>query len=126
MTSTPRHDNARVGPGEGAEQNSISAAILAEMAAEIKARLQAGETVAATDYLLEQRPAYWGAIAIVRDDIPAVKPSWRTVAEVHVDGRRLREKTFRLRAAGEVDPLLAAWMCVVAVALLLALRGWLI
>lgn len=123
MTAPGKNDNARRQPGVGVNQDSISAAILADLAAEIKGRLQAGETVCALDYPPAMRSAYWGAIPLVRDELPAVKPVWRTIAEVHVDGRRWREKTFRLRATGEVDPVIAGWLCVAALALLLALRG---
>jgi hypothetical protein len=126
MTAPGKNDNARRQPGVGVKQNSISAAILDDMASDIKGRLQAGETVAATDYPPSQRPAYWGAIPLVRDELPAVRPVWRTIGEVHIDGRRLREKTFRLRASGATDPVLAAWMVVGILTMALALQGVLV
>ncbi|MEF8709514.1 MAG: hypothetical protein V5B38_11780 [Candidatus Accumulibacter propinquus] len=68
----------------------------------LKARCQAGEVVAATDYLESDRPSFWAAIARLRDDQPRVKPAWRTIGEHHVDGTRTRQRVFRLQA-GHAD-----------------------
>jgi hypothetical protein len=62
----------------------------------IKARIMAGEIVGALDYPEADRPLFWAAIARVRDDLPAVKPTWRTINEQHVDGLRTRQKLFRI------------------------------
>lgn len=63
----------------------------------LKARLQAGEIVTATDYDESIRPQLWAAVATVQDDMPAVKSSWRTADERHVDGLRTRQRVFAIR-----------------------------
>lgn len=70
------------------------------------ARLQAGEIIGALDYPEASRPLFWSSIAIVRDDLPCVRPIWRTIGEHHVDGLRTRQKLFRIlpRQKGLVDP----------------------
>ncbi len=62
----------------------------------LKARLQAGEIVTAADYPEADRPLFWSSIAIVRDDLPSVRPTWITIGEHHVDGIRTRQKVFRI------------------------------
>ena len=91
------------------------------LADEIKARVQAGEMVAATDYPEADRPLFWGAIARVRDDLPAVKPTWRTTDEQHVDGLRTRQKMFKIcpRQRGLVDSALAGSVALLAACALL-------
>lgn len=66
------------------------------LADSIKSRLQSGDVVAATDFPECDRPLFWSAIVQVRDELPSVKPAWRTVSEQHVDGRRVRQKMFRI------------------------------
>ena len=84
----------------------------------IKARLQAGEIVTATDYDESIRLQFWTAIAIVQDDMPAVKSSWWTADERHVDGIRTRQKLFRIcpRQKGVIDATLAGLIALVLVA----------
>ncbi|WP_288129457.1 hypothetical protein [Accumulibacter sp.] len=75
----------------------------------IKRRLQTGEIIGALDFPECDRPLFWSAIARIRDDLPCVRPTWRTIAERHVDGVRVRQQLFRLcsRQKGFVDPMLA-------------------
>lgn len=87
------------------------------LAAEIKARLQAGEIIGALDYPEAGRPLFWSAIATVLDDLPCVRPIWRTIAEQHVDGIRTRQKVFRIfpRQKGVIDSTLAGSLAFLAV-----------
>jgi hypothetical protein len=82
----------------------------------LKARLQSGEIVGATDYAESERPQFWAAIAIVRDDLPCVRPIWRTIGEQHVDGVRTRQKLFRIfpRQKGGIDATLAGLIALAA------------
>ncbi len=64
----------------GAQDSTNDADIIATLVDAIKARIMAGEMVAATDYPESDRPLFWSAIAIVRDDLPCVRPIWRTIA----------------------------------------------
>ena len=79
-----------------AQENTNDTDIIVALADALKARLQAGEIVTAEDYPEPDRPLFWAAIAIVQDDMPCVRPSWRTVGEQHVDGLRVRQKLFRI------------------------------
>lgn len=83
----------------------------------IKARIQAGEVVAATDYPEADRPLFWGAIARVRDELPSVKPFWRTIAEQHAAGIRTRQRLFKIcpRQRGIIDAALAGSLAFLAV-----------
>jgi len=85
-----------------AQENRIDSAIIAPMADAIKASVMADEVVAATDYPEADRPLFWAAIAQVRDEMPCVRPTWRTINEEHVNGLRTRQRVFRLQA-GSVD-----------------------
>lgn len=96
MTSSKR-DNARGQAGEVGKANSTGLEILAEVLDVIKSQVMTGGYVAASDFAPDQRPLFWAAIAKARDDLPNLKPGWRTVREEHVDGLRLRERIFRLR-----------------------------
>lgn len=78
----------------------------------LKARVQAGESIGALDFPETIRPSFWSAIARLRDDLPSVKPYWRTVGEHHVDGTRIRQRVFRLQA-GHAD--LAHALCLAVV-----------
>ena len=91
----------------------------------IKARLQAGEIIGATDYPEADRPLFWSAIAIVRDALPCVRPIWRTVGEQHVDGLRIWQKMFKIcpRQRGVIDATLAGMIAFVVVCIVL-LSGW--
>jgi hypothetical protein len=120
-----RHDDARVEPGAEGAAVTIVADIIAHVLADVKARTQTGETVSATDYPPEQRPAFWGAIAVLCDELP-IRAGWRTIGEWHTDGRRMRERVYRLRQSGHVDAVLVAWLCVAAVGLALVVRGVLV
>lgn len=96
--AAPRRDNARRGAaGKVGKANSTDLEILAEVLDAIKSQAMTGGYVAASDFAPDQRPLFWAAIAKARDDLPNLKPGWRTVREEHVDGLRLRERIFRLR-----------------------------
>jgi hypothetical protein len=90
--------------------------IIAASATAIKARIQAGEIVGALDYPEPDRPLFWAAIARVRDDLPCVRPIWRTINEQHVDGIRTRQKMFRIcpRQKGFIDATLAGLLTMAA------------
>lgn len=79
-----------------AQESRIDSKIIAGLADSIKANLMAGEVVAATDYPEAERPLFWAAVALVRDDLPCMRPTWRTISEQHVDGIRTRQKMFRI------------------------------
>lgn len=91
----------------------------------LKTRLQAGEIIAATDYPASDRPAFWAAIAIIRDALPYVKPTWRTISEQHVDGIRTRQKMFRIvpRQRGVIDATLAGLIALAAVCAAMLIGG---
>lgn len=80
----------------GALDSTNDTDIIATLVDTIKAHIVAGELVAATDYPEVERPLFWAAIARVRDDMPCVRPTWRTLTEQHVDGIRTRQKMFRI------------------------------
>ncbi len=94
--------------------------------ASLMARIQAGEIVGALDYPEADRPLFWSAIASVRDDLPCVRPIWRTISEQHVDGIRTRQKLFRIvpRQQGRADPTLISLiaLAVTCMALVFATR----
>ncbi|KFB76645.1 MULTISPECIES: hypothetical protein [Candidatus Accumulibacter] len=91
----------------------------------LKARLQAGEIVTATDYDESIRPQFWTTIAIVQDDMPAVKSSWWTTDERHIDGLRIRQRVFaiRPRQKGVIDATLAALIVFAVVGIVLLAGG---
>lgn len=122
MNATPENDNARGQAGEVGKVKACDSAIVTDLIDTIKATLMAGESITPTDIPQEHRVLFWAALQRVRDEIP-VRVIWRTVQEQHVDGLRLREKRFRLRVRGSLDPALAGWLCVAAVSLLVAARG---
>lgn len=99
MTAS-RCDNARDQAGDVGKAKSIDAQILAEVLDAIKAQVMAGGYIAASDFCPEQRPFFWAAIAQARDELPNLKPGWRTVREEHLNGLRLRERIYRLRGEG--------------------------
>lgn len=88
------------GAGQGAHlQTQLHDGILAHVYAAIKQRVTAGETVAPSDFAEHERPAFWAAIPQLRDELPNLKPGWKTVRELHLAGIRVRMRTFRLRGA---------------------------
>ena len=91
------------------------------LADSIKSRLQAGEIIGALDFPECDRPLFWGAIARVRDELPSVKPTWRTITEQHVDGVRTRQRLFKIcpRQKGLVDSTLAGLIAFSAVCIVL-------
>lgn len=91
----------------------------------LKARIQAGEVVTATDYHEADRPAFWSAIVIVLDDMPRVRPIWRTISEQHVDGVRTRQKMFRIcpRQKGVIDSALAGLIALATVCAAMLIGG---
>lgn len=109
-----------------AQKSRIDSAIIAASANAIKARIQAGEVVGTLDYPEADRPLFWASIAIVRDALPCVRPTWRTIAEQHVDGIRTRQKLFKIfpRQHGLIDPMLAGLLALgVTCAALLMIGG---
>ncbi|MBL8453524.1 MAG: hypothetical protein JNK97_12325 [Zoogloea sp.] len=93
-------DNARGQAGEIGKAKSIDAQILSEVLDAIKAQVMTGGYVAASDFPAVQRPLFWAAITQARDELPNLKPGWRTVREEHLNGLRLRERIYRLRGEG--------------------------
>lgn len=91
----------------------------------IKARILAGEIVGALDYPKADRPTFWASIAIVLDDMPCVKPTWRTISEQHIDGVRTRQKLFRIcpRQKGVIDATLAGLLALAATCAVLLAGG---
>lgn len=92
-----KRDNARGQAGEVGKAKSIDSQILAEVLDAIKAQVMDGGHISASDFPIDQRPLFWAAITQARDELPNLKPGWRTVREEHLNGLRLRERIFRLR-----------------------------
>ncbi|MEF8728342.1 MAG: hypothetical protein V5B34_09045 [Accumulibacter sp.] len=94
--------------------------------ASLMARVQGGEAITATDYREADRALFWAAIARVRDDLPCVRPTWRTIGEQHVDGIRTRQKMFRIfpRQRGVIDSTLAGLIALAVTSCLLLAMGW--
>ena len=109
----------------GAQDSTNDTDIIATSAIAIKARIQAGEIVAATDYPAADRPLFWAVINRVRDDLPCVKAIWRTIGERHVDGVRVRQKMFKIfpRQKGVIDPALAGLIALAAVCAAMLIGG---
>jgi len=123
--SAPRKGKAPTAMGRPeAQENNNDTSIIASLADSIKASVMAGEVVTAADYPEGKRPLFWAAIARVRDDLPCVKPIWRTINEQHVDGIRTRQKMFRIcpRQSEVIDAALAG-LIVFAVACIALLAG---
>jgi hypothetical protein len=87
----------------------------------LEAGIQAGEIVGATDYPEADRPLFSSAIGIVLDDMPCVRPTWRTIGEHHVDGIRTRQKMFRIcpRQKGVIDATLAGLIALAIIGVML-------
>lgn len=100
-----------------AQEKNNDASIITALADSIKASIMAGELVTSADYPEGDRPLFWAAITRVRDDLPCVKPIWRTINEQHVNGIRTRQKMFRIcpRQKGSIDPLLAGLIVFAAI-----------
>lgn len=116
MMKTP--DLPEEKPSASDKRDSITAASL-------MARIRAGEIITATDCPKADRPLFWPAIARVRDELPTVKPTWRTIAEQHLDGVRTRQKMFRIfpRQRGVIDSTLAGLIALAAVCAVLLAGG---
>lgn len=108
-----------------AQKSKIDSAIIAASANAIKARLMAGEIVGALDYPESERAQFWSEIAMVLDDLPCVRQTWRTIAEHHVDGVRTRQKMFRIfpRQKGVIDATLAGLLALAATCVVLLAGG---
>jgi hypothetical protein len=116
--SAPRKGKAPIAMARPeAQENNNDTSIITSLADSIKASVMAGEVVTAADYPEGDRPLFWAAIARVRDDLPCVKPIWRTINEQHVDGIRTRQKMFRIctRQKGSIDRLLAGLVVFAAI-----------
>ncbi len=109
----------------GAQDSTNNTDIIITLVDAIKARIQAGEVIRALDYPDADRPLFWSAIARVRDDLPCVRPTWRTVSEQHVDGIRTRQKMFRIfpRQRGVIDATLAGLIALTVTSCLLLAMG---
>lgn len=109
----------------GAQENRNDADIIATLVDAIKARIMAGEIIAALDYPEADRPLFWAAIARVLDDMPCVRPIWRTINEQHVDGIRTRQKMFRIfpHQKGAIDSTLAGLITLAAFCAALLIGG---
>ena len=77
--------------------NKSNALSLDEVVSIVKSLIFKGKSVSATDFDPQDRPAFIAAIAIIADEIPALRPGWRTIGESHVDGVRFRQRVWRLR-----------------------------
>lgn len=95
-------------PSAADKRDYISTAAVDYLVGDIKSRIQAGEIIGALDYCEPDRALFWAAIARVRDDLPGVKTTWRTVSERHVDGLRTRQKLFKICPREHADGLAAA------------------
>lgn len=95
--SAPKRDNARGQAGKVGKANNSTSVSLEEMAEIVKATLLKGKAVASADFDQQDRPTFIAAIAILQDEIPALRHGWRTVGEHHIDGVRLRQRIYRLR-----------------------------
>jgi hypothetical protein len=109
----------------GAQENRNDTDIIATLVDAIKARILAGEFVGALDYPEADRPTFWASIAMVLDDLPCVRQTWRTIAEHHVDGVRTRQKMFRIfpRQKGVIEATLAGLLALVATCVVLLAGG---
>ncbi len=95
----PKCDYAAMAGDVVGSASGSAATILAEILDEIKSKVMMGESIAPSDFEPNRRPAFWAAIRSARDDLPNLKPGWRTIEERHVDGIRVRERVYRLRGA---------------------------
>lgn len=99
--STQRHkakkNSARREPGAFENTEKTNALSLDEVVSIVKNLIFKGKSVSATDFDPQDRPAFLAAVAIVQDEIPALRSGWRTLGESHVDGVRFRQRIFRLR-----------------------------
>jgi len=109
-------------PSAPSKRDYNSVTILADA---IKARVQAGGVVGALDHPAADRPLFWAAIARVCDDLPYVRPTWRTIAEQHVDGVPTRQKMLRIcpRQRGVIDSTLAGLIALAAICAALLAGG---
>lgn len=89
--SAPKNRAPAAMARSGAQDSTNDTNIIAASANAIKARVQAG-------------------------DLPCVRPTWRTIAEQHVDGLRTRQRLFRIcpRQKGSLDASLAGSLAFLA------------
>ncbi len=125
MTAPKKREAPSAMARSGAQENRNDTDIIATLVDAIKARLQAGEIVGALDYPEADRPLFWASIAMVLDDLPCVRQTWRTIAEHHVDGVRTRQKMFRIfpRQKGVIDATLAGLLALAATCVVLLAGG---
>lgn len=125
MSEPKRREAPAAMARSGAQDSTNDNDIITTLVDAIKARIQAGEVIGALDYPDADRPLFWAAIASVRDELPCVRPTWRTVSEQHVDGIRTREKMFRIfpRQRGVIDSTLAGLIALAAVCAALLAGG---
>ncbi len=99
--STKRHkaqkNSARRASGAFESTNELSSLSVDELVVIVKNLIIKGKSVSATDFDPQDRPAFLAAVAIVQDEIPALRAGWRTLGESHVDGVRFRQRIYRLR-----------------------------
>ena len=100
MTAPEKH-NARGQAGEVGNAEHIDTDIIDRMADEIKARIMIAGRVAPSDFEPRARLSFWAALQRVRDELPHLRPDWRTLDERHVDGIRVRERIFRLKGGAQ-------------------------
>lgn len=93
--TTPKKRKAANAGERAAFQTTSSVCILSDLLADIKARLLAGELVAAADYPSQQRPHYHAAISELRD-VMGIHQRWRTKTESAVGDWRLRQRCYYL------------------------------
>lgn len=79
------------------EVSALDKRILHDLTASIKARLQAGEAVTASDYKDETRALYHAAMARLRDQLP-IKSKWRTKTASVLGDWRIRFRVYYLPA----------------------------
>ncbi len=121
--SKPENDEA---PGQGRSEAGQNSGIEnAEFITQdgLRARLQQGELVCALDYAVTERAMFPGVLAQLRDEIPAIRPQWKTLSECHLDGTRVRQKVFGLwpKQRGNIDVVIAVF---IGVATFLACAWW--
>ena len=90
-------NSARRAPGAFESTNELSSLSVDELIVIVKNLIIKGKSVSATDFDPQDRPAFLAAVAIVQDEIPALRAGWRTLGESHVDGVRFRQRIYRLR-----------------------------
>lgn len=126
MSPQPKKQAPAATGRSGAQDSTNDTDIIITLVDAIKARIQAGDVIGALDYPDADRPLFWAAIASVRDELPCVRPTWRTVSEQHVDGVRVRQQVFKScpRQKGLIDATLAGLIALAVTSCLLLAMGW--